>query len=74
MLGLMARPIDLVDQTEIANRAGVKVGTVRMWRHRHEDFPQPDAVLRIGPVWRWSSVEAWISADRPTGRPRHLRP
>jgi hypothetical protein len=65
-----APPSDLVDQTEIARRAGVKVGTVRMWRQRHPDFPEPDAVLSIGPVWVWSKVAPWVAVDRPTGRPR----
>lgn len=43
---------------EIAERFGVTKMTVAKWQHR-EDFPEPDAVLRIGPVWRKSTIDRW---------------
>jgi hypothetical protein len=65
------RPIDsLLAITGIAHRAGTTVGTVQSWRHRHADFPAPMASLRIGPVWDWAPVDAWLSRERKPGRPR----
>ena len=56
--------VDLVGQNEIADRLGVKLGTVHMWRHRGL-FPEPEWQLAIGPVWRWLTIEVWAIA---TGR------
>jgi predicted DNA-binding transcriptional regulator AlpA len=49
---------DLVDLTAIAEMLGTTYGTVRSWRYRDEDFPQP---LRVpfGPVWHRADIEAW---------------
>ena len=61
-----ARPgLDLVGIVEIASRAKVTRDAIHKWRERHADFPTPEAVLSATPVWRWSSVEAWL---RATGR------
>lgn len=58
---------DLVGTAEIAARLGLAFPqTVHDWRRRHEDFPEPVAVLRMGLVWAWPDVAAW--AER-TGRP-----
>ena len=62
--------MDLVDLSEIAARAGTTPGTVQTWRHRHADFPAPLVQLRIGPVWDWPPVAAWLAKDRRPGRPR----
>lgn len=61
---------DLVDLTAIAERAGTTVGTVQAWRSRHADFPAPLVTLRIGPVWEWEPVSAWLAVERRPGRPR----
>jgi hypothetical protein len=55
---------DIVDLTEIATRAGTTPGTVRSWRYRHPEFPQPVARLAVGPVWRWADVEPWLATRR----------
>jgi predicted DNA-binding transcriptional regulator AlpA len=55
---------DIVDLTEIAKRAGTTPGTVRSWRYRHPEFPQPVAMLAVGPVWRWADVEPWLATRR----------
>ncbi len=61
---------ELVGRVEIAVAAGVAPNTVDAWRARHADFPTPIVDLAMGPVWRWSDVEAWLEKPRPTGRPR----
>jgi hypothetical protein len=66
--------LDLVDISEIAKRAGTTPGTVQTWRHRHADFPAPLVQLRIGPVWDWPPVAAWLAKDRKPGRPRKPTP
>lgn len=68
--GREAGPLDLVDVSEIAKRAGTTPGTVQSWRHRHADFPAPLVQLRIGPVWEWGAVVAWLRQERKPGRPR----
>ena len=56
----------LVGATEIADRLGLKLPqTVRDWRRRYDDFPQPVATLAMGHVWHWPDVERWA---RATGR------
>jgi hypothetical protein len=55
----------LVGLTEIAQRAGTQKQAVSMWQSRHEDFPEPIAVLRTGQVWWWPEVQAWL---QKTGR------
>ena len=55
----------VVGTREIADRAGVKRGTVAQWRKRHDSFPKPDWVLATGPVWEWVWVELWLTK---TGR------
>jgi predicted DNA-binding transcriptional regulator AlpA len=61
---------DLVGVAEIAQRAGVKRDTIRQWRRRHPDFPQPLIRLATGPVWDYAEVERWMAKVRPPGRPR----
>jgi len=61
--------IALVGVAEIAERAGVQPSTVHAWRDRHDDFPEPMAVLKAGPVWIWGAVERWLQVRPPTGRP-----
>lgn len=56
--------MDIVDVTEIANRAGTTPGTVHSWRVRHADFPAPYRVLAIGPVWVWGAVQKWLAKRR----------
>jgi hypothetical protein len=59
-------PKDLVGTSEIATRLSVAHGdTVRAWRRRHDDFPDPVMKLGNAVVWFWPDVEAWA---RETGR------
>ena len=61
---------EMVGQNEIADYAGVSPSTVRKWKQRYDDFPEPVARLAIGPVWLLSDVVGWL---RETGR-RHTGP
>jgi predicted DNA-binding transcriptional regulator AlpA len=45
---------------EIAQRAGVSRQTVAQW-HVRKKLPEPDARLAMGPVWRETTIEAWIA-------------
>lgn len=57
----VAELIGLVGISEIAEKAGVQANTVKVWRQRHDDFPEPLAQLKMGPVWSWTDVEPWVS-------------
>ena len=56
--------VDLVGLTEIANRLGKPVDTVKKWRHR-QLLPKPDYVLAQGPIWDWETIRLWA---QQTGR------
>lgn len=49
---------------EIAQRAGVSRQTVAQW-HARSKLPEPDARLAMGPVWRETTIEAWLAAREP---------
>jgi predicted DNA-binding transcriptional regulator AlpA len=51
-------PPDIIDMSEAAEFFGTTVGTVQSWRYRGQ-FPKPFAMLKVGPVWERSVVEAW---------------
>ena len=55
---------DPVGISEIAERHGTTPGTIRSWRHRHADFPEPIADLAMGPLFDWHAVEAWLKTRR----------
>jgi hypothetical protein len=59
----MGRQIDadqLVGAAEIAERMGVSLPqAVHNWRVRHDDFPEPVAMLKTALIWYWPDVEKW---------------
>jgi hypothetical protein len=55
-----------VGAVEIADRLGVKRGTVDQWRQR-KLMPDPRWSVGGRPAWNWPDVEAWA---RDTGRAR----
>lgn len=57
----------LVGVHEIANLLGVSRQRVDEITRTHADFPEPEAVLASGRVWKREDVEAWA---RRTGRMR----
>lgn len=59
-----------VGQTEIAERLGVPLDTVRKWRTRGL-LPAPTWTVGGRPAWDWSDIDTWA---RETGRSykRHM--
>ncbi len=62
---MQTQPLPLAGYLEIAAAARVERSVVTIWRGRHESFPDPVAVLKVGPVWWWPDVQEWL---RRTGR------
>lgn len=59
-----ASAAELVGLAEIGERLGKKRATVSNWSIRRgvSDFPEAIARPRMGPVYRWSDVEAWAKS------------
>ncbi|GAA2732235.1 hypothetical protein [Streptomyces nogalater] len=69
-----------LDTAQVGDRAGVQPGTIRLYLKRTRkrvadglpvrpaDFPLPDDQAQRSPVWRSSTIDAWL-AHRP-GRGR----
>lgn len=63
---------------EIADYYGVSRQLAAKWSRTHEDFPEPLAVLKMGPVWRTEDVLEYGrrrerkrgEGPRPAGDPR----
>lgn len=53
---------DPVGAVEIAERLGVKRGTVDMWRIRGLGFPDPRWTVGGRPAWNFDEVQAWYDA------------
>lgn len=54
--------MDIMGLFEIAQLAGVSTQAVWNWTSRHDDFPQPVAVLKCGPIYAGPAVRAWLAA------------
>ncbi len=58
---------------EVAKMAAVKTGTIRCYRCRiGSDFPDPDAYdgfHQTVPLWKTSTIKAWLKVRRAPGRP-----
>ena len=62
-------PDDLVGVKEIAELGNVRRNSAWRWTQR-EGFPEPEARLSTGPVWRRETIEGWLERSRPkVGRP-----
>lgn len=48
---------------EIAEATGDKPATVSQWYARGK-LPKPTWVLKIGPVWKGTTIGPWIAARR----------
>ena len=51
---------ELVGVYEIAEMAGVSRTVVSNWRVRDPRFPEPEAELRSGPVYRADQIERYL--------------
>jgi chromosome partitioning protein len=52
---------ELAGVAEIAAHNKVSSQAVTNWQQRYEDFPEPVARLRMGPVWKMDDVNEWIA-------------
>lgn len=48
---------------EIGEALGVPRQTVAQW-YRRDRLPEPDQVLRMGPLWIAQRIEPWIESER----------
>lgn len=54
-------PLELLGLAEIAAQNNVSAQAVYNWTKRYEDFPEPIARLRMGPVFDAKEVYEWIT-------------
>jgi hypothetical protein len=54
------RPLDIVGLHEVTVITGVRPNTLSAWMRRGH-IPAPDARLACGPVWRRSTITAWVN-------------
>jgi prophage regulatory protein len=61
---------DLVSVPEVAQILGVSIQRVHQLLHAYADFPEPEAVLAVGRIWKREDIIAWAeSHPRKPGRP-----
>jgi len=53
---------DLLGLAEVAELLGTSRQTIINWRSRRDDFPEPAAELRSGPIWLRGSIVNWAAA------------
>ncbi|MGX6446445.1 hypothetical protein ACVU7I_00030 [Patulibacter sp. S7RM1-6] len=58
----------LLALADIAARWGVGKETVRAYRARRDDFPEPVATIGRSEVWTAASVDLWRATPRRPGR------
>ena len=61
---------------EVAQLLGVTTQRVHQIVESYPDFPDPDAELAAGRIWKRAAIEAWIKKhpNRGPGRPRREEP
>jgi chromosome partitioning protein len=55
--------MELLGLAEVAELLGSTKQNVANWRARREDFPEPVATLKSGPVWNADSILEWASNE-----------
>ncbi|QIG79213.1 ParA family protein [Stakelama tenebrarum] len=55
--------MNLLGLAEISELLGVSKQAVANWRARRDDFPNPIATLKSGPVWSEDAVRSWAAAE-----------
>jgi hypothetical protein len=62
---------DLVSIVEVAEMLGVSRQRVHQILRAYPDFPEPEAELAVGRIWRRQPIADWMASHpRSTGRPR----
>jgi chromosome partitioning protein len=54
---------ELLGLAEVAALLGVSKQAVANWRTRREDFPEPTAELKSGPIWNKDKIVEWASEN-----------
>jgi predicted DNA-binding transcriptional regulator AlpA len=57
----------VVGLAEIADRLGVRRGTVDQWRWRGE-LPEPKWTVGGRPAWHWPEIKQWAKATGRNGK------
>jgi len=71
---ILSVPQDLVSVPEVAAMLGVSRQRVHQIIQSYADFPEPEAELGVGRIWRRDLVADWIARHpRRTGRPPSTR-
>jgi chromosome partitioning protein len=55
--------MELLGLAEVADLLGVTKQNVANWRSRRDDFPQPIAALKSGPVWSAQAIANWATRE-----------
>lgn len=55
--------MELLGLAEVADLLGVTKQNVANWRARRDDFPQPIATLKSGPVWSTQAISEWAERE-----------
>lgn len=63
----MPKKLDLVGVAEVALLLGTSRAQISRWALR-DDFPDPVARLRMGPIWMKDDVVRWAKQRKPNGR------
>lgn len=58
--------LDIVGAAELAEMLGVPRAQIYVWKNRGK-LPVPDAALAAGPVWRRSTIRAWMKNKEAKG-------
>lgn len=59
------RKDDLVGSAEVCTRLGVSRQTLDIYMNMPKyGFPEPEATLATGPVWRWGTINNWDRENR----------
>lgn len=64
---------DIIDIPGVAQRLGVKVATVRIWRYRKE-LPNPAGYVSGCPYWETWIIDAWASQTGRKSTPPSIEP
>lgn len=61
---------DLVSMPEVAKILGVSRQRVHQLAQKYEDFPEPEAELAVGRIWKRAVILEWAAKHpRKPGRP-----
>jgi hypothetical protein len=58
----------LLSVTEVAQRLGLSVSTVR-WHRTHRSMPDPDGQVGPTPFWTEATIDGWAARRPGRGRP-----